>query len=210
MQVAARETQKSSDLMGSFGLNLYDEGRVEEGRRMKYWSKMEELLLTGSARQRRRRGGGGGGEGGEGLEGGEGEEGGEGGEGEEGGEEEEGEDLLPPPFQVGVSSSFPSMERAEGCEMYLTLVAGACGTLTKVPEQYVREYERMLWKAGWNEEKELMFCIEKKINENEQVDGIIAEKIKKFVWKFTKKFVQSKGIHAMGEEIVPAQMSHGV
>ena len=54
MQVAARETQKSSDLMGSFGLNLYDEGRVEEGRRMKYWSKMEELLLTGSARQRRR------------------------------------------------------------------------------------------------------------------------------------------------------------
>ena len=204
MQVAARETQKSSDLMGSFGLNLYDEGRVEEGRRMKYWSKMEELLLTGHARRQRRRGGG---DGGDGEEGGEGE-GGDGGDGGDGGGEEE--DLLPPPFQIGGSISFPSMGRAEGCEMYLTLVAGACGTLTKVPEQYVREYEQNLWDTGWKEEKEMMLCIEKNINNNEQVDGNITEKIKKFVWIFTKKFVQSKGIHAMGEEIVPAQMSHGV
>ena len=170
MQVAARETIRQVEVMGEFGLDVYDEGRIEEGRRMKYWTKMEELLLTGQ-------------------------------------QHEGDEDDVP---KIGGRQPFSSMQRACSSELYVTLVAGACGKLTLVPLQYVRQYERELWLRAWEEEEgEMMNELERAMNAKETLDSVIAERVKKFVHFFTSEFVKSLGLHAVGEHLTVAEMSGG-
>jgi len=119
MQVAAKETSQQMETMGEFGLNLYDEGRIEEGKRMKYWSKMEEMLLTCDKAT---------------LD--------DDSEREWNGTDDEFAHL--PPIRIGGMVGFPSMGRAKSSELYLTLVAGVIGQLNYIPLQYVQEYERLM------------------------------------------------------------------
>ena len=185
MQVAARETSRQMDTMGEFGLNLYDEGRIEEGKRMKYWSKMEEILLTGEPRVE--------------------------GDGDVGSREWNGTDdefSHLPPVRLGGMVGFPSMGRACSSELYVTLVAGACGKLNNVPMQYIQEYERAMWRGAWLEEEgDMMLELEKVMEANMVVDITVAERVKTFVNRFTYEYVKSLGVHAVGENLVPAELS---
>ena len=183
MQVAARETSQQMETMGEFGLNLYDEGRIEEGKRMKYWGKMEEMLLTGDALSLAL---------------------------DESDREWNGTDdefAHLPPVRLGGATGFPNMGRARSSELYVTLVAGALGHLNHVPLQYVQEYERFMWKAArLEEEGKMMAGLDECMDKNEVVAPAVAEQIKRFVGAFTRDYVASLGVHAVGESLVPAEL----
>ena len=61
-------------------------------------------------------------------------------------------------------------------------------------------------KARLEEEGKLMSELETCIQTNEVVNPIVAERIKKFVHRFTREYVKSLGIHAVGENLVPAEL----
>ena len=170
MQVAARETIKQTEVMGEFGMDLYDEGRIEEGRRLKYWDKMEELLHN------HRRGG-------------------------------NVDDDIP---RIGGSNrgSFQKMGRVKSCELYITLVAGACGKLTYIPIPFVEQYEREMWSRAWEEDDgKMMEELEHAMLHGKNngittgVDPVVVEKVMTFVDQFTENFVDFLGQRANGEEL---------